>query len=56
MGAAVPEIMDGPFYIVDLAGELEVRWDGGHTKLAGKNSFLLRKWSENHELGSGFCA
>jgi hypothetical protein len=34
--------------------EVEVRWDRGSAKPAGKYAFYCGKWNENRELGACF--
>jgi hypothetical protein len=40
-------------YKLDLVG-VQVRWEGGGTEPAGKNTFFYGKGNENYELGTGF--
>jgi hypothetical protein len=42
-------------YKFDLVG-VQVRWEGGDTKLAGEYTFFYGTGNENHELGMHFYA
>jgi hypothetical protein len=36
-------------YKLDLAGEQEIRWEGGATEPTGEHTFFYGKRRENHE-------
>jgi hypothetical protein len=41
-------------YKIDLVGVQEVKWDRGGNEPAGEYAFFYGKWTENHELDTGF--